>query len=123
MKKGVSKLTIALISVIIVLLGILAYGVYTGMKVKAELINLNSQISTLVNEKNELTSKVDSLQQKDDLLLQDVAKIYKTCMNENACKGRYPNISWYCNNVGDEVSDPSHICVCDSSCNLNATAI
>lgn len=107
---------IILASVIFVLCCILAYGVYTGFKVKAEINRLN-------NLNQDLSSKLDTLQGKYNLLTQDVASIYKTCMNNNACKGRYPGVSWYCNNIGDEVSNPSHICVCDSSCNLNATQI
>jgi hypothetical protein len=118
MKKGASKLIIILISVIIILVLILGYGFYTGMRVKAELENLHSQI-------NQLSSDKDVLQNKYNLLEQDVAKIYKTCMNQNACKGRFPNVSWYCNNVGDESSYAmaSHVCICDASCNLNLTQI
>jgi cell division protein FtsB len=119
-----------LISVIVVLSIILIYGVYTGFKVKAELISLNSQIIQLTDdkikltdEKNSLQTKISDLDSKYNLLEKDVQKIYKTCLKENACKGRFPSVSWYCNNVGDEVADYSHICVCDSSCNLNATEI
>ena len=73
-------------------------------------------------EQYRIQSQNDHL--KYNMLLEDVAKIYKTCITQNACKGRYPGIRWDCNNVGDEVStNPSHICVCDSSCNLNATEI
>jgi len=112
-----------LISVIVVLSIILIYGVYTGFKVKTELNNLNSQIVQLKDEKESLQNKITELESKNNLLTQDVAKIYKTCLTENACKGHYPSVSWYCNNVGDEVADYSHICVCDSSCNLNATQV
>lgn len=119
-----------LISVIVVLSIILIYGIYTGFKVKAELNNLNNQIvqltddkTNLINERNSLQTKVSNLESKNNLLTQDVAKIYKTCITENACKGHYPSVSWYCNNVGDEVADYSHICVCDSACNLNATQV
>jgi len=123
MQKSVSKLTIVLVSIIIILSGILIYGVYTGVQVKKEFANLNSQISNLVAEKNDLTSQLDSLQKNYDLLKDDVFALEKSCISENACKGHFPNVRWYCNNVGDAVSDPSHICVCDNLCNLNATAI
>jgi outer membrane murein-binding lipoprotein Lpp len=116
MKERGKLLVIILVSVIIILCCILAYGFYTGIKVKAEINRLNA-------ENQGLNAQLDSLTKSYDLLKDDVAGIYKTCMTENACKGRYPNVRWYCNNVGDEVSDPSHICVCDSSCNLNATEI
>lgn len=122
MKKNV--IVIVLISIIIVLSAILVYGLYTGFRVKAMINSLQSNINGLNADKNDLTNKLDTLQGKYDLLEQDVAKIYKTCMKENVCKGRFPNISWSCNNVGDETNtNPSHICFCDSSCNLNATPI
>jgi len=123
MQKGASKLTIVLVSVIVVLSGILIYGIYTGIKVKAEFANLNSQISNLVSEKNSLTFQLDELQGKYDLLKDDVFELEKSCITENACKGHFPNVRWYCNNAGDEVSNYSHICVCDNLCNLNATTI
>jgi len=107
--------TIILISIIVVLLAVLGYEVYNGLRARAIINSLNA-------DKNDLTAQLNILQGKYDLLEQDVAKIYKTCMKENACKGRFPNVSWYCNNVGDEASsNPSHVCFCDSSCNLNAT--
>jgi len=69
-------------------------------------------------------ANTQSLNSKLSLLQEDVAKIYKTCMTQNACRGRYSNVRWNCNNVGDETNtNPSHICVCDSSCNLNITEI
>lgn len=114
---------IALVSVIIILLLILGYGFYTGIKVKAMINSLNSEVTQLTTEKEGLNSQLSSLQKNYDLLKQDVAKIYKTCIIENACKGRYPGVTWYCNNVGDEVNDPSHTCICDASCKLNATEI
>lgn len=125
MKKGVNKLTIILISIIIILLAILVYGVYTGFKVRAIINSLQSEINNLNKEKNNLTSQFNSLHNQYNLLEQDVAKIYKTCMRENICKGHFPLVSWYCNNVGDnsEPATASHICVCDDKCDLNITAI
>ena len=109
-------LVMVLISIIIILCCIVAYGVYTGFKVKAEISRLNE-----INQN--LTSQLNSLQENYGLLVDDVAEIYKTCIKQNVCKGRYPKVRWYCNDVGDEVSNPSHICFCDSSCELNATEI
>lgn len=110
--------------VAIILFLIVSYGVYTGFKVKAAIASLQSEISQLNIDKNNLVSEKNALQEKNDLLIQDVAKIYKTCLRENACKGHYPGVSWYCNNVGDESLDnPSHICICDTRCDLNATEI
>lgn len=125
MKKGVSKLAIILISVIVILLGILAYGVYTGVRVKAEINSLQSEKNQLVLEREDLRIELDSLRGEYNLLKDDVAKIYKTCIRENVCKGHFPLVSWYCNNAGDEAdySIASHICFCDNRCDLNATEI
>jgi len=123
MKKEENKLTIVLISIIVVLVLILGYGFYTGIKVQEEIRNLNSQITNLVSEKNNLTSQLDDLQSRYNLLKDDVFELEKSCITENACKGRFPGVRWYCNNVGDEVSDYSHICVCDSSCVFNIITI
>lgn len=123
MKKGRNVFVIILISIIIVLLIVLGYGIYSGVRVKAEITSLNNQIGQLDMDKADLNLKLDTLQKKYDLLYEDVRAVYKTCIVENACRGRLPGVSWYCNNVGDEVSDPSHTCVCDASCNLKATII
>ncbi len=125
MKKSVNKLTIILISIIVVLLIILGYGVYTGMKIKAVINSFQNQVQQLTAERDDLRTQVDSLQNQYNLLEQDVAKIYKTCMRENICKGYFPLVSWYCNNVGDEkdYSIASHVCFCDNRCDLNETAI
>jgi hypothetical protein len=109
MQKRGNRLIIILISIIFLLLIILGYGVYTGFKVKAEI--------------TKLTTERDNLQEKYDLLIDDVREIYKTCRDGNACLGHYPGVSWYCNNVGDEVDDYSHICICDVSCEFKATEI
>ena len=116
MKEGRSRLVIILVSIIIILVIIVGYGIYTGIKVKAELNKLNA-------EKQDLKTSLDELQEDYDLLRLDVQKIYQSCINEGVCKGHFPEVSWYCNNVGDAVNDPSHICVCDSSCAMTATAI
>ena len=116
-------LIIILISVIVILLAILIYGVYTGFKVKSIINSMQTEINQLNQDKTDLNSQLDFLHNKYNLLEQDVAKIYKGCIKENVCKGHYPGVSWYCNNVGDEASDYSHTCVCDSGCNLNATEI
>lgn len=96
----------------------------------SEIDGLKKTNSDLLTERGQLKDEIESYKAKiaktdAELakLQEDVAKIYKTCITNNACKGHYPGISWNCNNVGDEVSDPSHTCVCDSACNLKATAI
>jgi hypothetical protein len=85
--------------------------------------SLIQQNDELLNERERLRIKIDSLHSELDLIKDDLLRISKSCLSEGACKGRFPNISWYCNVVGDEVSDPSHTCFCDSSCKLNVTEI
>jgi hypothetical protein len=118
-----SGLIIVLVSIIVILLLILVYGVYTGFKVKAEIKTLETEKSQLIDDRNQCDMEVQSLNSDLSMLREDVAKIYRGCILENACKGRSPGVRWYCNNVGDEVSDPSHVCICDASCRLNATQI
>jgi hypothetical protein len=121
-KKG-NKLTIVLICVIVILLGVLVYGFYTGIKVKAELERLNGEINNLNTHIESLEGEKNSLIDEKNRLMADVAEIYKTC-RDGACKGRYPGISWYCNNVGDEATtNYSHTCKCDASCNLIAVQV
>jgi len=128
MKEGRNKerksiLVTILVSIIIFLLIILGYGVYAGFQVRAQVANLNNEIVKLTIEKENLNSDLKSLQQDYNLLYEDIQKIYKSCLNEGPCKGHFPGMSWYCNVYGDEVNDPSHICVCDSSCKMNATEL
>ncbi len=123
MKERKKVLVIVLISVIVVLCGILAYGVYTGFRVKAEINSLNSQIEQLGAEKENLTVQLNILTAKYGLLQDDVFQMKKSCITQNICWGHFPGVRWYCNNVGDAVNNPSHICVCDDSCNLNATEL
>jgi cell division protein FtsL len=122
-KSKKSILVTILIIIIVILAIILGYYIYSGYKLKTEINSLNNQISQLSEERDNLNSELSTLQKKYDLLNQDVQKIYKSCPKENACKGRFPGVSWYCNNVGDETDNPSHICICDSSCNMKATQI
>jgi hypothetical protein len=115
MKKG-NITTIILISIIVILLVVLGYGVYTGIKARA-------MINQLSAEKENLTLQLNTLTVKYGMLQDDVFQLKKSCITQNACWGHFPGVRWYCNNVGDAVNDPSHICVCDDTCNLNATLI
>lgn len=123
MKKKRSKVTIILISIIAVLVVILIYGVYTGIKVKAAINSLEEQVQQLTSDRNNLSSQLNELLVKYDMLKDDVFELEKSCITNNACKGHFPGIRWNCNNVGDEVSDYSHICVCDDSCEISITPI
>jgi len=123
MEKGRNKLIIILVSIIILLATILGYGVYTGFKVKTEINFLNNQVTELTAERDNLSSQLDELLVKYNMLKDDVFQLKKSCITKNACEGHFPGVRWNCNNVGDEVNDPSHICVCDDNCNMNATAI
>ena len=124
MKK--SKTTIILVSIIVILLLILVYGVFQGFKVRAAINNLQSSNAQLIAEKDELRSQMDSLQDRYHLLEMDISKIYKTCPYENECKGRFPMISWYCNENGDyspDTANAPYICVCNMDCQLNKTPV
>jgi cell division protein FtsB len=134
-KKRGSKLVTILISLIVILVIFIGYFIYTGIQVKKNVAFLETELSildesnqdlienndNLETENQNLMSKLDTFQIKYDMLKEDVEKIYKSCMPGNACQGRFPGISWNCNNVGDETDDPSHICICDVSCKFKAT--
>jgi outer membrane murein-binding lipoprotein Lpp len=120
---------------IIILIGVIVFAGIMYNKttlLNSEIDKLSSQVSALNNDKSQLIEERDSLrsnltalQSKTKMLEEDVAQIYKGCINNNACKGHYPGVRWLCNNVGDlaDSNTASHICVCDASCQLNATAI
>lgn len=101
-------------------ISIFAYITYTKNN------ELNLKYSQLSTDKNKAVSDMEQcrneLQKKNSeysMLQEDVSKIYKSCITDNACKGHFPNIRWNCNNVGDETNEnPSHVCFCDSSCKL-----
>jgi cell division protein FtsL len=121
MKKNV--ILIILILIIIVLSSVLIYGVYTEFKVKAVINSLQLENQQLNAEKENLTVQLNALAIKYGMLQDDVFQLKKSCITQNICWGHFPGVRWYCNNVGDAVNNPSHICVCDSNCNLNATQI
>lgn len=129
MKK--ENVIISILVILLISVSVFSFLTYNKtVMLNSEIETLNTDIIQLNNDKEQLIADKDSLvlengDLKDKLqrIQADVSTIYKTCMKDNACKGRFPGISWECNNVGDEVSDPSHNCVCDSSCNLNATAM
>jgi hypothetical protein len=128
-KESVVIVVLVILIIAIFIFAIIEYKQNTALKDKntgleADRTQLNSDKEQLTNENRQVTTDLKNLQVKYDLLTQDVAQIYKGCYKDNACKGRYPGVRWNCNNVGDETdTNPSHICVCDSSCNLNATEI
>ena len=123
MQKRLEKGKIIVIGLVLLLILVACYEFYVINVLKNEVNDLNNNLFSTQNQLNQISKDKEDLNVKYGLLTQDVAEIYKGCIKDNACKGRYPNVSWYCNNVGDEVSDPSHICKCDSSCNLVAKQI
>jgi len=117
-----------IIGVLVILLIILAVIIFIFYNKNVELGRDNQDLintnSNLLQEKDNLNNKIAEKDSELSMLQQDVEKIYKSCIAQNACKGHFPGIRWNCNNVGDETNiNPSHVCVCDSSCNLNATEI
>lgn len=120
---------IALIVIVCILTGVL-YNKNVKLnsdnnKLSQDRDRLNQEKEGLLKDRERLRSDIDSLNSKLSMLQDDVASIYKGCITQNICKGHYPHVRWKCNNVGDQADDAtaSHICVCDSSCNLNATEI
>jgi outer membrane murein-binding lipoprotein Lpp len=130
------NLTIVLAVLIILLTGVVIFAGIMYNKttlLNSEIDKLNSQVSglnddksRLVEERDSLRSNLTALQSKTQMLEEDVTALYsKTCHLDNACKGHYPGIRWLCNNVGDlaDNNTASHTCMCDVSCQLNATEI
>lgn len=120
------KVVVILGIIILVLASILGYGVYQGIKAKEIILNLQESNQQLALERENLRNEMGLLQDKYHLLEMDMSKIYKTCPYENKCKGRFPMISWYCNDQGDlspDVVNAPYICVCNADCQLNQTII
>ena len=119
-----------LIIIILVVL-LIAVGIFLVVNI-LKINKLNNENNQLRIEKSQVESDRDKyladnkeLRDQMQMLQQDVEKIYKSCITQNACKGHFPGIRWSCNNVGDAVNGDmaSHVCVCDSSCNLVATQV
>ena len=120
-KRGLVKKILVIAVIVLAVLLVIFYNKTT--KLNSENLGLKEERDALLAENGQLKDTKIALDKELGMLKDDIAGIYKTCMTQNACKGRYPNVRWNCNNVGDEASDPSHICICDASCNLNVTAI
>lgn len=113
-------------ALVLLLISVSIFSVLTYNKtvfLNSEINRLEDEKAQALNERDALMAENDNLKDKLLMLQQDVSEIYKGCINDNACKGHFPGVRWNCNNVGDEVDDPSHVCECDSSCNLIATEI
>lgn len=123
MKK--ESLIIGVLVIVLIGLGILAFVFYNkNIHLGDEKNLLSSEKEQAISEREQCLADKKIALDELQMMQEDVAKIYKGCITDNACKGHYPGVRWNCNNVGDETNvNPSHICVCDSSCSLNATAI
>lgn len=122
MKK--SLITIGLIVLIVLGFASAGYFYVQNTNLNSQNDDLESQNAQIRDEREQCRTEVQGLNSKLSMLTDDVAKIYKTCITDNVCKGHYPGVRWNCNNVGDETNvNPSHVCVCDSACNLNITQI
>lgn len=109
--KKVNTTVIILLVIIFILVAILGYGVYTGVRVKSAINSLQSQI-------NQLTEERDELQRKYSLLQDDVFQLEKSCLTENVCKNQFPWIRYNCNDLGEAHSDGTKICRCDNNCQV-----
>jgi len=118
---------IIVLAVLAVIFGILAYIGYNETKeLDSQVIQLNADKEQLFNDKENALIENKKIRDELQLLNEDVAEIYKSCITQNACKGHFPGIRWYCNDVGDAVSDmtlASHLCECDNVCELKTTVV
>lgn len=119
------KVIIVVLILLAVVISVLAGVLYSkNIKLNADYGALTVEKNIAVEDVEKCRGDLQNMDLKLNMLQEDVNKIYRTCINENACKGHYPGVRWNCNNVGDETNiNPSHICVCDSGCNLNATQV
>lgn len=127
------KMVIGILIIVLVIVAALAIILYINNhqlklrnnQLEADRAQLSNDKESILIEKEQCRNESQSLQSQLKLLQEDVTKIYKSCITDNICKGHFPGIRWKCNNVGDPTSDAtaSHICECDSSCQLNATQI
>jgi len=115
------------ILVVVAIFAVLEFSKVSNLKtinnqLEEERTRLSQEKEQLLSEREELRNENKKLNSQIKMMEEDVNKIYKSCMTENACKGKYPGIRWECNNVGDFVEDnPTHVCVCDSSCKITIT--
>jgi hypothetical protein len=96
-----------------------------NVKLKKQNDALESILDNVRELKNEAVSDMEQCQIDKEMLAQelimlneDVSKLKRGCIEDNACKGHFPDIRWVCNINGDAVNDGDRICVCDANCNL-----
>jgi len=126
-----SVIIVVLLVILIVAAVVFILGYFKGQQLVGRINQLEQDRSQMSKDKEDVMAQLEqcrSMSQIDhsklNMLMEDIAYVYKTCITQNVCKGHYPNVRWNCNSVGDEINvNPTHICVCDSSCNLNATEI
>lgn len=127
------RIIIGILFILLVITAVYAFILYNdnnqlksrNNQLEADRAQLNTDKENIIIEREQCRNDSQNLQSQLKMLQEDVNKIYKGCIADNICKGHYPGIRWTCNNVGDQATDAtaSHICVCDSTCQLNATAI
>jgi hypothetical protein len=128
-KKSIIIIVLSILLVILIIIFIFGYFKWQKLMIRNNQLEQDrAQISkdkeNVIVQFEQCRTDAQNLNSKLKMLEEDVAKIYKGCITQNACKGKYSNIRWNCNNVGDEINiNPSHICYCDTSCNLITTEI
>jgi len=119
-KRGI--ITRVLIGIILVLFIVLVFLCIKQNKLSQEISDISAEKESIAQERDQILVEMSSV--KDQLLIleNDVRELEKSCIFDNACKGRFPGISWKCNNVGDlALENPSHICICNADCQLTLT--
>lgn len=131
MKKGSVNAWILYV-VIAILLIILIFGVFQGIKVKKIISDLQDRNSQLEQDRAQISQDKESVMSqleqcrtqsqadhsKLNIMIEDWSKIQKTCMTDNVCKGKFSFMRYTCNAQGDTVDNGDKICQCDQNCNL-----
>jgi hypothetical protein len=107
-------------------------GYFRGKELVNVIKDLEKNNSITLNEKNSLSIQFERCKQDNQslmielstlkenyqylnsklaLLQEDISKIYKSCMTLDACKGKTPNIRWYCNKCDEQKSNPYLFCI------------
>jgi len=129
-KSGIIIIVLSVLLVVVV--GILIYGVSQGVKARNIINGLEARNIQLEEDREQINrDKEDALSQLDEckdqeliannkynMITQDWSKIQKSCMTDNVCRGKFAFMRYACNAQGDAVDDGDKICECDQNCQL-----
>ncbi|MFA4960662.1 MAG: hypothetical protein WC548_03275 [Candidatus Pacearchaeota archaeon] len=131
MKK--SGVIIILSVLLVIVVGILIYGVFQGVRVKniineleARNVQLEEDRAKINEDRENVLSQLDECKDRElitnnklNLIEQDWSKIQKSCpASSGICSGKFSFMRYTCNVGGDAVNDGDKICECDQNCKL-----